>query len=58
MTIRDLEVLINTNNEISVIDMDYNEIAKYDGRESLEDVQDRDIYEISAEDDKIILQVY
>lgn len=58
MTIRDLEVLINTNNEISVIDMDYNEIAKYDGRESLEDVQDRDIYEISAEADKIILQVY
>ena len=58
MRVSDLEVLINTNTEISVIDTDYNEIAKYDGRDSLEDVQDRDICEIFADGDKIVIQVY
>ena len=56
MTVGELEYYINSNTYISVIDCNGDEIARYNGKDTLDEVSYKSVCSIWAEGDKIIIE--
>ena len=58
MYISALEPYINTDVKVVVVDWDGNEVARYDGKDSMEEVQNSTISQIWVEDGALVIEVY
>lgn len=58
MRISDLEPYININTEVIVLDWDGDEVGRYDGKNSLEEIQDSVISQFWVAKDKLVIEVY
>ena len=58
MRISDLEPYININTEVIVLDWDGDEVGRYDGKNSLDEIQDAIISLFWVAKDKLVIEVY
>lgn len=58
MRISDLEPYININTEIVVLNWDGDEVGRYDGKNSLDEIQDSVISQFWVAKDKLVIEVY
>lgn len=58
LRISDVEPYININTEVVVLNWDGDEVGRYDGKNSLEEIQDSVISQFWVAKDKLVIEVY